>query len=153
LRPSTPTTLSLLAGRAAKAFDITDEKADVVRKYDTTMFKWGKPPKYALEPSILGKQLLMARRLVEAGVGFVTVHGAGWCDMHDDANNYGIIQGMPMYGPPLDKALSAFLRACAELVTRFHPGSGARAARPLWSPALDRDCEPLIAPQRRHTSP
>src|SRR5262249_38235242 len=52
-------------------------------------------------------QMLLARRLIESGAGFVTVQSAGW-DMHADVNNPGIKPGMEMLGPPLDKALSAF---------------------------------------------
>src|SRR6185437_10502990 len=52
--------------------------------------------------------MLLARRLIEAGAGFVTVQSAGW-DMHADGNNPGIKDGMEMLGRPLDKALSAFL--------------------------------------------
>src|SRR4029079_8306512 len=64
--------------------------------------------KKAVSPSILGEQLLTARRLIEAGAGFVTVQSAGW-DMHADGNNPRIEDGMWMLGRPLDKALSAFL--------------------------------------------
>jgi uncharacterized protein (DUF1501 family) len=52
--------------------------------------------------------MLTARRLIEAGAGFVTVQSAGW-DMHADGNNPGVVDGMNMLGPTLDKALSAFL--------------------------------------------
>jgi uncharacterized protein (DUF1501 family) len=52
--------------------------------------------------------MLLARRLIEAGAGFVTVQSAGW-DNHADGNNPGILDGMEMLGRPLDKALSAFL--------------------------------------------
>jgi uncharacterized protein (DUF1501 family) len=52
--------------------------------------------------------MLMARRLIEAGCGFVTVQNSGW-DMHADGNNPGIGAGMDMLGPPVDKAVSAFL--------------------------------------------
>jgi uncharacterized protein (DUF1501 family) len=45
---------------------------------------------------------------VEAGCGFVTVQNSGW-DMHADGNNPGIGPGMEMLGPPVDKAVSAFL--------------------------------------------
>src|SRR5206468_12069255 len=34
----------------------------------------------------LGEQMLLARRLCEAGVGFVTLHYGGW-DMHGDIAN------------------------------------------------------------------
>jgi hypothetical protein len=37
--------------------------------------------------------MLLARRLVEAGAGFVTVQNSGW-DMHADGNNPGIGPGM-----------------------------------------------------------
>ena len=52
--------------------------------------------------------MLLARRLCEAGCGFVTVQSAGW-DMHADGNNPGMDRGMEMLGRPLDKAVSAFL--------------------------------------------
>ena len=42
------------------------------------------------------------------GVGFVTVHSAGW-DMHADGNNPGMVTGMEMLGRTVDKAVSAFL--------------------------------------------
>ena len=50
----------------------------------------------------------MARRLCEAGCGFVTVHSAGW-DMHADGNNPGMQVGMEMLGRTMDKAVSTFL--------------------------------------------
>ena len=83
----------------------TQEDRRIVERYDTGMFQCGKK---VFEPSILGKQMLMARRLIEAGAGFVTVQSAGW-DMHADGNNPGVKDGMEMLGRPLDKALSAFL--------------------------------------------
>ncbi|MEO1971152.1 MAG: DUF1501 domain-containing protein, partial [Pirellulaceae bacterium] len=43
---------------------------------------------------------------VEAGCGFVTVTSAGW-DMHGNA--FGIDDGMPLLGPAVDKAVSAFI--------------------------------------------
>ena len=97
--------VELLTGGAARAFDLSQEKPATREKYDTSAFKTGKKK---FQPSILGKQLLMARRLIEAGAGFVTVQSAGW-DMHADGNNPGIKAGMEMLGRPLDKALSAFL--------------------------------------------
>ena len=51
---------------------------------------------------------LRGRGNSRAGVGFVTVQNSGW-DMHADGNNPGIGPGMDMLGPPLDKAVSAFL--------------------------------------------
>lgn len=97
--------VDLITNGAGRAFDISKEKKELIERYDTSMFKCGKK---VFEPSILGKQMLMARRLIEAGCGFVTVQSAGW-DMHADGNNPGVKDGMEMLGKPLDKALSAFL--------------------------------------------
>ncbi len=95
----------LLAGGAARAFVLSREPGKLIERYDTSMFQCGFK---VFEPSALGKQMLLARRLIEAGAGFVTVQSAGW-DFHADANNPGIKPGMEMLGRPLDKALSAFL--------------------------------------------
>jgi uncharacterized protein (DUF1501 family) len=105
LDPFEEQAVSVLLGGAARAFDLSLESRKVVERYDTSMFPCGKK---VLEPSILGKQMLLARRLIEAGAGFVTVQSAGW-DMHADVNNPGIKDGMEMLGRPLDRALSAFL--------------------------------------------
>jgi hypothetical protein len=95
----------LLLGGAGRALDLTREDRRIYERYDTSMFRCGKK---VFEPSILGQQMLMARRLIEAGAGFVTVQSAGW-DMHADGNNPGIESGMKMLGLPLDRALSALL--------------------------------------------
>jgi len=97
--------MELIANGAGKAFDLTKEPKVMLDKYDTAGFKCGKK---VFEPSTLGKQFLMARRLIEAGCGFITVQSAGW-DMHADGNNPPVKEGMEMLGRPLDKALSAFL--------------------------------------------
>src|SRR6185436_3709968 len=55
----------LILSRAREVFDINREDPRVRDRYGTG----------------LGQQLLLARRLCEAGVGFVTVHFGGW-DMH-----------------------------------------------------------------------
>jgi hypothetical protein len=52
---------------AKKAFDLTDEKPAVRGRYG---------------PRTIGQSCLLARRLVERGVPFVTVHNTGW-DTHD----------------------------------------------------------------------
>ncbi|HTK73988.1 MAG TPA: DUF1501 domain-containing protein [Gemmataceae bacterium] len=97
--------VDLLTSGVGKAFDISHEPAAIREKYDTRSFSCGKK---VFEPSILGDQFLLARRLLEAGCGFVTVQSAGW-DMHADGNNPGIKPGMEMLGRPLDKALATFL--------------------------------------------
>ena len=51
--------------------------------------------------------MLLARRLCEAGCGFITVSSPGW-DMHG-AHEFAITDGMPVLGPAVDKAVSAFI--------------------------------------------
>jgi len=95
----------LVLGSAGKAFDLSKEPKYLRNQYDTSKIKIGHKK---FRPSTLGHQMLMARRLVETGCGFVTVHSAGW-DMHADGNNPGIVKGMNMLGRSLDRAVSAFL--------------------------------------------
>ena len=58
----------------------------------------------------LGKLLLLARRLCEAGCGFVMVNTGFVWDMHGVAGVHaGVEEGMRYMGPPLDHAVSAFL--------------------------------------------
>jgi hypothetical protein len=78
---------SMLLGKVAEAFDIKKEPPAMFANY-------GKG---------IGEQLLLARRLVEAGTKFVTVQYGGW-DMHGN-----ISQALKGKVPPIDKALSAFI--------------------------------------------
>jgi uncharacterized protein (DUF1501 family) len=50
--------------------------------------------------------MLLARRLCEAGVGFVTIHFGGW-DMHGQ-----VAQGMKNLGPKVDQAVATFVEDC-----------------------------------------
>ncbi len=97
--------MSLILGTGAEAFNYRKEDPRLVERYDTSHIRIGHK---AFRPSTLGKQMLVARRLCEAGCGFVTVHSAGW-DMHADGNNPGMAQGMEMLGRTLDQAVSVFL--------------------------------------------
>lgn len=97
--------VNVMLGGAAKAFDFKKESARTIERYDTSSTLIGHK---VFRPSTLGRQMLVARRLCEAGCGFVTVHSAGW-DMHADGNNPGIVTGMEMLGRALDRAVSAFL--------------------------------------------
>lgn len=102
----------VLVGGISDAFDISKEDPSVIARYDTGMFPIPKHVQKkksnvpAQSPIGLGKQMLLARRLVEADCRFVTVTSAGW-DMHGNA--FGIDDGMPLLGPAVDKAASAFL--------------------------------------------
>jgi hypothetical protein len=81
----------LILSRARETFDINREEPRARDHYGPG----------------LGQQLLLARRLCEAGVGFVTLHFGGW-DMHGQ-----VAQGMKNLGPQVDRAVAAFLEDSA----------------------------------------
>ncbi len=58
--------------------------------------------------NLLGKQLLLARRLCEAGCGFVTVSDCGW-DMHANGNSPKNMANLPPLTSQVDHAVAAFI--------------------------------------------
>ncbi len=78
---------SLILGSSQDSFDINKEDAKIRQRY-------GKG---------LGESLLRARRLVEAGCGFVTLDYGGW-DMHG-----GIVNGMKGRAQQMDQGVSALI--------------------------------------------
>jgi hypothetical protein len=113
----------LLSGGVAKALDLSLEDAATVERYDTAAYvrpdgwrqaKRGQAGMYTGHAKALGKQLLLARRLCEAGCGFVTIHDGydGVWDWHGDGNNLGAIDGAEACIPPLDHAVAAFIEDC-----------------------------------------
>lgn len=84
----------LVVSESQKAFDLKHENPQTVARYGDG----------------LGKRLLMARRLCEAGCGFVTIHYGGW-DMHSNIAN-----SMKGRSPQMDQAVAA-------LVTDLHERS------------------------------
>ena len=89
----------LILGKAKAAFDLQLE--------DPRVRDW-----YNSAGTSLGDQLLMARRLCEAGAGFVTLNYTNsyqaW-DMHEK-----IVPQMQQACPPLDRAISVFLEDLAQ---------------------------------------
>jgi hypothetical protein len=83
----------LLLGDAKKAFDMAQEKDDLRERYGRNHF---------------GQCCLLARRLVEAGVPFITVNMGGW-DTHTD--NFGEMKKLL---PVLDKGFSTLLEDLAQ---------------------------------------
>jgi len=106
-----------ILGAAADAFDLSKEDPRTVERYDTSRLvreeniskKWYNHKNYAENIQTLGKLLLYARRLCEAGCGFVTVTTNFVWDMHADENNTTIEEGMGYCGLPFDHAVSAFI--------------------------------------------
>ncbi len=78
---------NLVLSRSQRAFDLKYEDPRVVERYGGG----------------LGQQLLTARRLCEAGCGFVTIQYGGW-DMHGK-----IQEAMNGRSPELDQAVAAFV--------------------------------------------
>jgi len=112
----------LRSDRTRKAFDLDREPAAARDRY-------GRTP--------LGQGLLVARRLVEAGVRFVTAGFGGW-DTHGD--NFRTLQTRLL--PPLDQGLAALLadldeRGLLETTVVYCAGEFGRT--PLINPTAGRD--------------
>lgn len=106
------------------AFDLSQEDPKTIAKYDTShlfrMHDWHKGGAHynglrnqSRVTNLLGKQMLLARRLCENGCGFVTVVDGCW-DFHGDGNNPPTPVGMPLLGPQVDHAVAAFLNDLEE---------------------------------------
>ncbi|MBM82913.1 MAG: hypothetical protein CMJ78_20310 [Planctomycetaceae bacterium] len=146
----------LLGGGIGRALDLTQEDAATIERYDTLPYvkshNWdksnrGRAGMYTGQAKTIGKLLLLARRLCEAGCGFVTVHAgyAGVWDMHADRNNLNIVDGMQAVGLSFDHAVAAFIEdiearglqdeimlvACGEMGRT--PRINSRGGRDHWS--------------------
>jgi hypothetical protein len=102
----------VIVGGIASAFDLSKEDAATLDRYDTTKLfraedlqQWYDMRRAS---NLLGRQMLLARRLCEAGCGFVTVSDCGW-DMHANNNSPRGMTGMWPMGHQVDHAVSAFL--------------------------------------------
>lgn len=114
----------VLTRQVVEAFDLRKEDSRTVARYDTSgLFDMadyhpggkhyrGKKNQSRIT-NLLGKQLLLARRLCEAGCGFVTVVDSGW-DLHGNEDNPNVADGMAILGPQLDRAVAAFLDDLAD---------------------------------------
>jgi hypothetical protein len=111
----------VLLGGVSKAFDLSREDPQTLARYDTAPLvrpenisrRWNNHKNYADNAKSLGKLMLLARRLCEAGCGFVTVTTNFVWDMHADQNNATMHEGMEYIGRPFDHAVSAFLEDVA----------------------------------------
>ncbi len=101
------------------AFDLSKEDPRTIAEYDTGRLvkmrdyhkggaRYNGLRNQSRITNLLGKQMLLARRLCEAGCGFVTVVDSCW-DFHADGNNPGCDVGMNALGWQLDHAIAAFL--------------------------------------------
>jgi len=111
----------VILGGGADAFDLSGEDPKVIRRYSTAKYR----DRHA---QALGHQMLMARRLCEAGVGFVNVSNGGW-DMHRN-----LVKDMNQRGNAVDHAVAAFLddleqRGLSEKVLLIITGEFGRTPR------------------------
>ena len=84
----------LILGDAGKVFDLTQEKADLRDRYGRTTF---------------GQSCLVARRLVERGVPYITINYNGGWDTHKD--NFPTMRRRL---PEMDKGMSTLLEDLAD---------------------------------------
>ena len=104
----------VLSKGLASAFDLRGESPATVARYDTSSFEptadVRKRSRYAAKfaPVALGRQMLLARRLCEAGCRFVTVASGGW-DWHGGGKEFPMKDGVASLTPAVDKAVSAFI--------------------------------------------
>lgn len=96
----------------ADAFDLSQEDPRTVARYDTShLFRMEELQRYydmRRVTHLLGRQMLLARRLCEAGCGFVTVSDCGW-DMHANSNSPKNMAGIWPMGNQVDHAVAAFI--------------------------------------------
>lgn len=111
-----------ILGGLAGAFDLSKEDPATIARYDTAPLlrpdqidrKWNNHKHYVDHAQTLGKLMLLARRLCEAGCGFVTVTTSFVWDNHSDENNAGVAEGIRYCGVPFDHAVSTFLQDVSE---------------------------------------
>jgi uncharacterized protein (DUF1501 family) len=102
---------------AAQAFDLSKEQPKTIARYDTAPLlradsirkKLGNYQLHVDHARSVGKLLLLARRLCEAGCGFVTVVTNFVWDMHANDNSAGVAEAMPYVGGPFDHAVAALI--------------------------------------------
>lgn len=106
----------LILGDAGKVFDLSDEKAELRERYGRTTF---------------GQSCLVARRLVEKGVPYVTINYKGW-DTHKQH-----FQAMRRKLPELDKGMATLLedlsdRGLLDSTIVWWGGEFGRTPKVMW---------------------
>lgn len=131
----------VILGGVSKAFDLSQEDPRTIEKYDTSkLFKMADVNRWYDQhrsTNLLGRQMHLARRLVEHGCGFVTVSDCGW-DMHANGNSPKHMANMTPLTRQVDHAVAAFLedlhdRGLSDEVLLLVTGEMGR------SPKLNRD--------------
>lgn len=102
----------VIAQGVADAFDLEQESKSTLGAYDTTSYfdmramnRYGDLRRTS---NLLGQQMLLARRLVERGCGFVTVSDCGW-DHHANGNSPKNMTAFPAMSRQVDHAIATFI--------------------------------------------
>jgi uncharacterized protein (DUF1501 family) len=108
----------LILGDAGKVFDLSQEQSELRERYGRTTF---------------GQSCLMARRLVERGVPYVTINYKGW-DTHKD--NFPVMRRKL---PEMDKGMASLLqdlseRGLLDSTIVWWSGEFGRTPRIQWDP-------------------
>jgi hypothetical protein len=102
----------MIARGIAEAFDLSKEDPRTIARYDTSKLFHAPDLQRFYDmhrvTNLLGRQMLLARRLCEAGCGFVTVSDCGW-DYHANENSPKGMTGIWPMGNQVDHAVSAFI--------------------------------------------
>jgi hypothetical protein len=111
----------LILGDAGKVFDLSTEKDDIRTKYGKTTF---------------GQSCLMARRLVEKGVPYVTINFGGW-DTHKQ--NFPAMRRLV---PQLDKGMATLIqdlsdRGLLDSTIVWWGGEFGRTPKIMWEQPWD----------------
>ena len=117
----------LILGDAGKVFDLSQEKDELRDRYGRNTF---------------GQSCLMARRLVERGVPYVTINYKGW-DTHKQH-----FQTMRRKLPEMDKGMATLLqdlsdRGLLDSTIVWWSGEFGRTPKVQWEAALERRARPL----------
>jgi uncharacterized protein (DUF1501 family) len=112
---------AMILGDGGKVFDLSEEKNDLRDRYGRNTF---------------GQSCLMARRLVEKGVPYVTINYNGW-DTHKQH-----FQAMRRKLPELDKGMATLLqdlsdRGLLDSTIIWWSGEFGRTPKVLWEPPWD----------------
>ena len=108
----------VILGQCSDAFDLSKESPRILERYDTRHITVGfsgsnRSANYRDHPSPLGRHLLLARRLCEAGCGMVTINNPAW-DSHGDGVHPGVVYTMEHEARAVDHAVTVFLEDVAQ---------------------------------------
>ena len=118
--------IDLITKGVADAFDLSKEDPRTLARYDTSGYydpqqwmyaggtkKRNNIPWYTAHTKTSRQGCCcLARRLCEAGCGFITIHSEFVWDFHADGNNVAVPEGQKLVIGPFDHAVSAFIEDC-----------------------------------------